>query len=186
MKQNDNIEFELMEAFTSEKSDKDIGMPDIEQELAMVKEKHSRQTFLPMRKIAASVAIIMALSGITLAAVVNSDRLAQFFIHNKEEMPVSAVTKTSVTKKSDLIIMPSDTVVVQKGDIIFDDTCLADIMTSISNNYHINVEFSNKELKSIRLHFRYNTSDSIEDVIKTLNMFEKIKVRYDNEKLEVE
>ena len=59
-------------------------------------------------------------------------------------------------------------------------------MTSISNNYHVNVEFSNKELKTIRLHFRYNTSDSLEDVIKTLNMFEKIKVRYNNEKLEVE
>lgn len=185
MKQNDNIEFELMEAFTAEKSDKDIGMPDIEQELAMVKEKHSRQTFLPMRKIAASVAVIMALGGITLAAVVNSDRIAQFFTH-ENEVPVSNVTKTSVTKNSDLIIMPSDTVVVQKGDIIFDDTCLADIMTSISNNYHVNVEFSNKELKTIRLHFRYNTSDSLEDVIKTLNMFEKIKVRYDNEKLEVE
>ena len=185
MKQNDNIEFELMETFTSEKSDKDIGMPDIEQELALVKEKHGRRTFPPIRKIAASVAIIMALGGITLAAVVNGDRLAQFFTGNKE-MPASAVTKTSVARNNELIIMPSDTVIVEKGDITFDDSCLADIMTSISNNYKINVEFNNKELKAIRLHFKYNTSDSLEDVVKALNMFEKIKVRHNNEKLEVE
>lgn len=185
MKQNDNIEFELMEAFTSEKSDKDIGMPDIEQELALVKEKHGRRIFPPMRKIAASVAIIMALGGITLAAVVNGDRLALFFTGNKE-MPASAVTKTSVARNNELIIMPSDTVIVEKGDITFDDSSLADIMTSISNNYNINVEFNNKELKAIRLHFKYNTSDSLEDVVKALNMFEKIKVRHNNEKLEVE
>ena len=185
MKQNDNIEFELMEAFTSEKSDKDIGMPDIEQELALVKEKHGRRIFPPMRKIAASVAIIMALGGITLAAVVNGDRLAQFFTGNKE-MPASAVTKTSVARNNELIIMPSDTVIVEKGDITFDDSSLADIMTSISNNYNINVEFNNKEQKAIRLHFKYNTSDSLEDVVKALNMFEKIKVRHNNEKLEVE
>lgn len=185
MKQNDNIEFELMEAFTSEKSDKDIGMPDIEQELALVKEKHGRRIFPPMRKIAASVAIIMALGGITLAAVVNGDRLALFFTGNKE-MPVSAVTKTSVARNNELIIMPSDTVIVEKGDITFDDSSLADIMTSISNNYNINVEFNNKEQKAIRLHFKYNTSDSLEDVVKALNMFEKIKVRHNNEKLEVE
>lgn len=185
MKQNDNIEFELMEAFTSEKSDKDIGMPDIEQELALVKEKHGIRIFPPMRKIAASVAIIMALGGITLAAVVNGDRLAQFFTGNKE-LPASAVTKTSVARNNELIIMPSDTVIVEKGDITFDDSSLADIMTSISNNYNINVEFNNKELKAIRLHFKYNTSDSLEDVVKALNMFEKIKVRHNNEKLEVE
>lgn len=185
MKQNDNIEFELMEAFTSEKSDKDIGIPDIEQELALVKEKHGRRIFPPMRKIAASVAIIMALGGITLAAVVNGDRLALFFTSNKE-MPASAVTKTSVARNNELIIMPSDTVIVEKGDITFDDSSLADIMTSISNNYNINVEFNNKELKAIRLHFKYNTSDSLEDVVKALNMFEKIKVRHNNEKLEVE
>ena len=185
MKQNDNIEFELMEAFTSEKSDKDIGMPDIEQELALVKEKHGIRIFPPMRKIAASVAIIMALGGITLAAVVNGDRLALFFTGNNE-MPASAVTKTSVARNNELIIMPSDTVIVEKGDITFDDSSLADIMTSISNNYKINVEFNNKELKAIRLHFKYNTSDSLEDVVKALNMFEKIKVRHNNEKLEVE
>ena len=185
MKQNDNIEFELMEAFTSEKSDKDIGMPDIEQELALVKEKHGRRIFPPMRKIAVSVAIIMALGGITLAAVVNGDRLALFFTGNKE-MPASTVTKTSVARNNELIIMPSDTVIVEKGDITFDDSSLADIMTSISNNYNINVEFNNKEQKAIRLHFKYNTSDSLEDVVKALNMFEKIKVRYNNEKLEVE
>ena len=185
MKQNDNIEFELMEAFTSEKSDKDIGMPDIEQELALIKEKHGRRVFPPMRKIAASVAIIMVLGGITLAAVVNGDRLAQFFTE-KKEVPASAVTKTTVVRNNELIIMPSDTVVVKKGDITFDDSSLADIMTSISNNYHINVEFNNKELKAIRLHFKYNTSDSLEDVVKALNMFEKIKVRHNNEKLEVE
>lgn len=185
MKQNDNIEFELMEAFTSEKSDKDIGMPDIEQELALVKEKHGRRIFPPMRKIAASVAIIMALGGVTLAAVVNGDRLAQFFTGNKE-LPASAVTKTSVARNNELIIMPSDTVIVEKGDITFDDSSLADIMTSISNNYNINVEFNNKEQKAIRLHFKYNTSDSLEDVVKALNMFEKIKVRHNNEKLEVE
>lgn len=185
MKQNDNIEFELMEAFTSEKSDKDIGMPDIEQELALVKEKHGIRIFPPMRKIAASVAIIMALGGITLAAVVNGDRIAQFFTGNKE-MPASAVTKTSVARNNELIIMPSDTVIVEKGDITFDDSSLADIMTSISNNYKINVEFNNKEQKAIRLHFKYNTSDSLEDVVKALNMFEKIKVRHNNEKLEVE
>ena len=185
MKQNDNIEFELMEAFTSEKSDKDIGMPDIERELALVKEKHGRRIFPPMRKIAASVAIIMALGGITLAAVVNGDRLALFFTGNKE-LSASAVSKTSVARNNELIIMPSDTVIVEKGDITFDDSSLADIMTSISNNYNINVEFNNKEQKAIRLHFKYNTSDSLEDVVKALNMFEKIKVRHNNEKLEVE
>lgn len=185
MNKKDNIELELMEAFTSIKSDKDIGIPDIEQELAMIKEKHNKRiVFHTMRRIAASIAIILTLGGITLAAV-NSDVIAQLF-EAKDEHTSTSQSEPITSINNDLIILPSDTVTVQKGEVVFDDSSLSDIMMSISNNYSIPVEFNNKELKDVRLHFRYDTSDALDDVVKALNMFEKIKIRKINGKLEIE
>ena len=168
---------DIMEAFTSMKSDQEIGMPDIDQELARVKAQHqARRPKTGWRKVAASVAITVTVCGLALAAVVYRTSV-------KPAETTAAVETPSVP--SELLIVPNDTVEVPSGIIRFDNAELVDIMTSISNAYQCKVAFSDEQKKHIRLHFQYNTSYPLTKVVEALNTFEKIQVSCNDKKLEV-
>lgn len=179
----DDIGFEVMEAFTSMKSDQEIGMPNVEQELAKLKAKRNRHTVSAFRKIAASVAIVLAVSGIAVAAIINHHRIYNLFTGNDTEIIEETSTTTIPTE---LVITPSDTIVVKQGVIMFENAELEEIMTSISNNYKIDIIFKKEELKHLHLHYQYNTADKLEQVLQTLNSFEKINMKNNEGKLEVE
>lgn len=179
----DNIGFEVMEAFTSMKSDQDIGMPNVEQELAKLKAKRNSQSVSAFRKIAASIAIVLAISGIAVAAIINHQAIYSLLTDNDSN--TISETSTAIIP-NELLITPSDTVVVKPGVVMFENAELDEIMTSISNNYKIEVVFKKEELKHLHLHYQYNTEDKLEQVLQTLNSFEKINVNNNKGKLEVQ
>lgn len=168
---------EIMEAFTSMKSDQEIGMPDIEQELVRVKAQHqARRPKSMWRKVAASVAVIVTVCGLALAAVVYRASV-------QPAEPTAAVEAPSVP--AELLIVPNDSVETPSGIIRFDNAELVDIMTSISNAYQREVVFSDEQKKHIRLHFQYNTTYPLTKVVEALNTFEKIQVSCNDKRLEV-
>lgn len=71
MKQpEDNMELEVMRAFASRKSDQEIGMPDVEQELARLKARMAPSNAgFSLRKIAAILVAVLMLTGLSYAAV---------------------------------------------------------------------------------------------------------------------
>lgn len=173
----DNMEIEIMEAFTSMKSDREIGMPDIEQELAKLTERMETRASSLSRKIASTIAVLVAISGIAVAAVVNHQAIVNFFSGNKE---------TTVSAENRLQSTTSDSIAATPKVVKFENSELAEIMSSISNTYKTDVTFKDVEKKHIHLHFQYYTSDKLEQVIISLNMFEKIDVKLVDGKLEVE
>ena len=170
------MEIEIMEAFTSIKSDQEIGMPDVEHELARLKARRNVPSVSPFRKIAATIAIVVAISGIAVAAVVNHQAITNFFTGNR----------TSVEAEAQPQLAPSDTIPAKPKVVKFANSELEEIMTSIGCNYGKSVIFKKEELKHVHLHFQYDTSEKLERVILCLNMFEKIKIRLNGDKLEVE
>lgn len=179
---NDNMEIKIMEAFTSMKSDQEIGMPNVEKELAKLMVIKKRQRVVFFRKLAASIAFAVAICGITVAAIVNHGAIPEFF----SDKTKSIAEEKQMGIPNGLTITPSDTVTVTSGVMMFENSELADIMLSISNAYKKEVVFKNEELKHVHLHFQYKTEDKLELVLKSLNMFEKINVKLNDDKLEVE
>ena len=175
--QNDNMEIEIMEAFTSMKSDREIGMPDIEQELAKLTVGRYAHGSTFLSKIASTIAILVAISGIAVAAIVNHQAIANFFSGYKE---------TIVSAENRLKSITSDSIAATPKVIEFENSELAEIMNSIGNTYKTDVRFKEEEKKHIHLHFQYNTSDKLDQVIFSLNMFEKINIKLVDGKLEVE
>lgn len=171
-----------MEAFTSMKSDQEIGMPNVEKELAKLMVRKKRQRVVFFRKLAASIAFAVAVCGITVAAIVNHGAIPEFFSDKTKDI----AEEKQMGIPNDLTIIPSDTVTVTSGVVMFENSELADIMQSISNAYKKEVVFKNEELRHVHLHFQYNTEDKLEQVLQSLNMFEKINVKLNDDKLEVE
>lgn len=176
------MEIKIMETFTSMKSDQEIGMPNVEEELIKLMARKNRRRVVFFRKMAASIAFAVAICGIAIAAIVNHGAISDFFSGKANSIAEEKLMRIS----NDLTIIPSDTVTITSGVMMFENSELADIMQSISNAYKKEVVFKNEELKHVHLHFQYNTEDKLEQVLQSLNMFEKINVKFNDDKLEVE
>lgn len=95
------MELEVMRAFASRKSDQELGMPDVEQELARLK---ARRSDLPrmggnrggrlslLRKVAAILVAALMLTGLSYAAVRTS------FFTKSWEAPTSSTQRDTVLK----------------------------------------------------------------------------------------
>ncbi len=173
----------LRQAFTDGKSDREIEMPDAEAELEafvaahrdMLEHKTVRMHFLG--KIAALFVGIVMLSGLTYAAV-----RTNFFTRSwNGERRVERVAGDKVPAR--LLILPNDTVQKPVGVITFDNHELVEILTSICNAYGVKIQFKNEEQKHIRLHFSYDTEDKLEEVMESLNTFEKFRLELKDKKM---
>lgn len=60
--------------------------------------------------------------------------------------------------------------------IVFDDEPLETILKKISEYYDCKVTFSNEASKSLRLYFRWNPENTLEEVVEQLNNFEQIHI----------
>ncbi|MCQ2198089.1 MAG: DUF4974 domain-containing protein [Bacteroidaceae bacterium] len=147
--------------------------------LAAAPRRHT--AILSFRKIAALFLGIVMLSGLAYAAVRTS-----FFTQswNKGAQAVPTVVVDAVP--SLLTIVPNDSVQKPQGTVTFDNHELADILTSICNAYRVEIVFKDEEQKHIRLHFSYDTKDKLEDVIESMNTFQKFRLEMKENKLNVE
>lgn len=177
----------LRQAFADSKTDEQIGMPDAEAELGKFMATHRSQferkttRLTIIRKIAALFLGIVMLSGFAYAAVRTS-----FFTQpwNKEPKVETAVVAEAVP--ASLLIVPNDSVQKPAGVVTFDNHELTDILTSICNAYKVEIQFKDEEQKHIRLHFSYDTKDKLEDVIESMNTFQKFRLELKDNKLNVE
>lgn len=125
------------------------------------------------RNIAASIAIGFA-SLAAVAAVVGVG--INYALNNKNaEAPA-----TEVVIVESATSVPTDTIVV--GDapvatpeiIVFDNEPLEMIANRIAKYYGYEAEFSTEDSKSLRLYFRWDQTQPLEEVVESLNNFEQI------------
>lgn len=162
------------------KSDQEIGMPDVESQLSELLRKKNKQTKNYWRKIAASIAIIFAVSCIAIAAIINHEIMAS------DENKPEATENEFMPEAKNTLSVPADTALAMPRIVAFDNAELCEIVDSIAGIYKLEVVFINEEVKHLHLHFKFRTDDKLNDVIQNLNMFEKINIKDKEGILEVE
>ena len=177
----------LRQAFADGRTDEQIQMPDAEAELSTFMTAHKNQferrnVRLPfMRKIAALFLGIVMLSGFAYAAV-----RTRFFTQPWSQEPKAETVVVAEAVPASLLIVPNDSVQKPAGVVTFENHELTDILTSICNAYRVEIVFKDEEQKHIRLHFSYDTKDKLEDVIESMNTFQKFRLEMKDNKLNVE
>lgn len=174
------MELKIMEAFTSMKQDKEIGMPNIEDELSKVLAKRNKRVVSNWRKIAVSVAVIVTICSIAVATIINH----RISVSNQIKSDVSRNIVATESRNTQSI--PENPSLTVSHVVSFDNAELSEIMDSIGNVYKIEFVFVNEEIKHLHLHFKFDTSDTLNDIIQNLNMFERINIKEKEGILEVE
>lgn len=167
-----DIHLDLMDAYTSTKTDAQIGMPDVEQELLRVRRQARARSASALRKVAASAAIALLIGGIAVAAIVGRPALSRLFAPEaqhptEQQQPAGTATRSLGTAQ------PTAKAAEAKPDTLaFDNAELKDIMQQVAHIYKVHVSFQRQQPMHLRLHFEFVSTEKIEEVVARLNMFE--------------
>ena len=157
--------------------------PDIEAEWKRFEKNHptSKVTHrfwlagIMSRNIAATIAI--AIVSFTAVATIVSIGINQ--LNQRQEVSSPADVKTEYVE----VIAKPDSVRSVEPDKdktpeirVFDNEPLKTIVGKIAEYYGYKVEFDNEASKSLRLYFRWNQENTVEEVVERLNNFEQIHI----------
>ena len=130
-------------------------------------------------KIAASIAGIIFLSSITLAAVRNgwfkfsvSNKAVENKITTEQVVPAKVFTTDS---NESLDMKP----------VVFDNAKLETILAQMAEFYHVKVEYTNAQTMRIRLFFNWDKTKTLEQNLEILNAFDRIQIEYASGTLKV-
>lgn len=134
------------------------------------------------RQVAAAVAAVLLLSGLSYAAIVHiryrSDaRQVQTAMQDTTKQQPVAIHITSIDEKPDT---------VQTGPKTFDNVLLGEMLPEIAAHYGMTVCFQNEDKKTLRLFFTWNPAESIDKAIMKLNQFKSLSVKRNGETITVE
>ena len=131
----------------------------------------TRQSHSVFRKIAASFIGMLLISGIAFAAIQIVNNIVGAEIKSPtQETRISNPRQEIVT--ADTLV--NDTVTVQP--VIYDNIPLEKMLPEIAAYYNTEVIFANDEVRQLRFRFVWNPQQSIEQVIRDLNQFERLTV----------
>lgn len=160
-----------------------ISTPDIDAEWETFKKSHpapGRRTYFHLlnlftRNIAASIAIGLA-SLAAVAAVVGVG--INYALDKRADEPVSATVGVvdGDVVANDTITVGEDTPEIAPQTIIFDNEPLETIAARIAGYYDCEVEFTTDAPRSLRLYFRWNQAQTLDEIVESLNNFEQIHI----------
>ncbi|MDE6561014.1 MAG: DUF4974 domain-containing protein [Muribaculaceae bacterium] len=157
--------------------------PDIEAEWKSFEKNHltSKVTHrfwlagIMPRNVAATITIaIVSFTAVAAIVGIGIDQLNQ-----RQEASVPADVKTEYAK---VIAKPDSVKSVEAVNnkipeiVVFDNEPLKTIAHKIAEYYGYEVEFNNEASKSLRLYFRWNQANTVEEVIESLDNFEQIQI----------
>ena len=133
------------------------------------------------RKVAAAVAAVLLLSGLSYAAIV------QIRYRNEAKQAQATMEDTAKQPGAKPIAIPEEKPdTIQAEPKTFDNVPLGDMLPEIANYYGMKVSFQNKEKEALRLFFTWNPAESIDKAITKLNQFESLSVKREGENITVE
>lgn len=139
----------------------------------------SRKTLSPIRKIAASIAFFLLLSGLSYAVVRTS-----FFTRSWNE-PIEEVT-TEQTPKTASSPVKAEIKTVGDSIVLFKDVRLDSIMMQMDLHYKVESRFADEETKAIRMLLTWDKRKSLDEVLYLLNGFDRLNVRRESDILIIE
>ena len=135
------------------------------------------------RKLAASIAGFVLISGIAFAAI------HTFIKRSQEPTQVTADTHPE-TMKSDSVklVAVKDSLPQPKPEKpaihkTFENVAFEQMISEIASYYDLQVKFENNEDKTLRLYYEWDSHSSIENIVKELNQFENVNIELQQNEL---
>ena len=128
------------------------------------------------RKLAASIAGFVLISGIAFAAI------HTFIKRSQEPTQVTADTHPEVIKSDSVkLVAENDSLTHPKPEKpaihkTFENVAFEKMISEIASYYDLQVKFENSEDKTLRLYYEWNSHSSIENIVKELNQFENVNI----------
>lgn len=135
------------------------------------------------RKLAASIAGFVLISGIAFAAI------HTFIKRSQEPTQVTADTHPEVIKSdSTKQVAAKDSLTHPKPEKpaihkTFENVAFEKMISEIASYYDLQVKFENNEDKTLRLYYEWNSHSSIENIVKELNQFENVNIELQQNEL---
>lgn len=161
--------------------------PNIDEEWEKFSQEHQLQEvshpITSWRKLAASIAGFVLISGIAFAAI------HTFIKRSQEPTQVTADTHQE-TMKSDSVklVAVKDSLPQPKPEKpaihkTFENVAFEQMISEIASYYDLQVKFENNEDKTLRLYYEWNSHSSIENIVKELNQFENVNIELQQNEL---
>ena len=135
------------------------------------------------RKVAASIAGFVLISGIAFAAI------HTYIKRSQETTQVTADTHPEVIKSdSAKQVAAKDSLTHPKPEKpaihkTFENVAFEQMLSEIASYYDLQVKFENNEDKTLRLYYEWNSHSSIENIVKELNQFENVNIELQQNEL---
>ena len=135
------------------------------------------------RKLAASIAGFVLISGIAFAAI-------HTYIKRSQEPTQVTADAHPETMKSDSVkqVAEKDSLIHPKPEKpaihkTFENVAFEKMISEIASYYDLQVKFENNEDKTLRLYYEWNSHSSIENIVKELNQFENVNIELQQNEL---
>ena len=135
------------------------------------------------RKLAASIAGFVLISGIAFAAI------HTYIKRSQEPTQVTADTHPEVIKSdSAKQVAAKDSLTHPKPEKpaihkTFENVAFEKMLSEIASYYDLQVKFENNEDKTLRLYYEWDSHLSIENIVKELNQFENVNIELQQNEL---
>ena len=161
--------------------------PNIDEEWEKFSQKHQHQEashpITSWRKLAASIAGFVLISGIAFAAI------HTYIKRSQEPTQVTADTHPEVIKSdSAKQVAVKDSLTHPKPEKpaihkTFENVAFEKMLSEIASYYDLQVKFENNEDKTLRLYYEWDSHSSIENIVKELNQFENVNIELQQNEL---
>lgn len=135
------------------------------------------------RKLAASIAGFVLISGIAFAAI-------HTYIKRSQEPTQVTADAHPETIKSDSVkqVATKDSLTHPKPEKpaihkTFENAAFEQMISEIASYYDLQVKFENNEDKTLRLYYEWDSHSSIENIVKELNQFENVNIELQQNEL---
>lgn len=135
------------------------------------------------RKLAASIAGLVLISGIAFAAIHTYIKRSQEPTQVTADTHPEAIKSDSVKQvagKDSLTHPKPEKPAIHKT---FENVAFEQMLSEIASYYDLQVKFENNEDKTLRLYYEWNSHSSIENIVKELNQFENVNIELQQNEL---
>ena len=160
---------------------------NVDEEWEKFSQKHQLQEvshpITSWRKLAASIAGLVLISGIAFAAI------HTYIKRSQEPTQITADTHPEVIKSdSAKQVAAKDSLTHPKPEKpaihkTFENVAFEQMISEIASYYDLQVKFENNEDKTLRLYYEWNSHSSIENIVKELNQFENVNIELQQNEL---
>ena len=131
-------------------------------------EEAPQQQRFDWMKIAASVIGILCVTGLAFASIHIIRHNSSTLEPQPKEQLVKHQAVLANTNQGDTVILAET--------IVFNNVSLDSIAKGIAAWHHMNVDLQNEQASQLRFHFVWKPSESLQEVVEKLNMFEHVDI----------